>query len=128
LKGDLVERRQKMVRQRAKGLPLNMVVNQLSNEYSRTKQALYKDWRNRKIWIKGILDLDDPETVFFDFYTRHEEIYQMTVMEYYKADNSSAKVGALRLAAFFSGINNIRLSFLNSHFRHCCFLDYPPAC
>ena len=97
MKGELIERRQKMVRQRAKGLPLNIVVNQLSQEYTRTKQALYKDWRNRKTWIKGILDLDDPETVFFDFYARHEEIYQMTVMEYYKADNSSAKIGALRL-------------------------------
>ena len=94
---ELVERRRKMVRKRAKGLPLNIVVNQLSKEYSRTKQALYKDWRNRKTWIKDILELGDSETVFFDFYARHEEIYQMTVMVYYQADNSSAKVGALRL-------------------------------
>ena len=41
--------------------------------------------------------MGDPETVFFDFIARHEEIYQMTVMECYQADNSSARVGALRL-------------------------------
>ena len=39
----LVERRRKMVKQRAKGLPLNMVVSQLSRDYDRTKQALYTD-------------------------------------------------------------------------------------
>jgi len=97
LQEKLLERRREMLRMRSKGLSLNVVVNDLSQKYDRTREALYKDWRRRKAWIKALLDLGDPEAVFLDILARHEDIYRMTVMECLQADNSSAKIGALRL-------------------------------
>ena len=47
--------------------------------------------------MKTIMGLRDPETFFLDVTSSHMEIYKMTVVEYLRADNSNARVGALRL-------------------------------
>jgi hypothetical protein len=86
-----------MLKLRSKGLALNFVVNDLCRKYKVTPQCLYRDWRNRKSWLPDLLDYGDRETVFLDILARHEDIYKMTVREYLQGDNSSARVGALRL-------------------------------
>jgi len=86
-----------MLRLTGKGLALNEVVRDLAAEYGVTRTALYIDWAKRDKWIPIIMDLDDPEKVFYDIAVAHKEIYRMAVKEYLTGDNSSARIGALRL-------------------------------
>lgn len=93
----LLERRQEMLRLKATGLSLAKIINDLSQKYEITVRGLYLDWGNRKRWIKAILSLEDPETFFLDVLATQKQIYKHAFLEYLKADNSSAKIGALRL-------------------------------
>ena len=93
----LLERRQEIRRLRGKGLPLNVIVNDLAPKYEVTPRAIYKDWKNRKHRIKALLSLGDPDAVFLDIVSRHNEIFRIAMVEYLSADNSSAKVGAIKL-------------------------------
>lgn len=93
----LFERRTEMVQLRAKGLPLSYVVNNLMDKYEVSRQALYADWKRRKHWIEILLSIQDPETVFMDLLSRHEEIRKQAILERVKADNSNARIGALNL-------------------------------
>lgn len=93
----LLERRQEMLRLKATGLSLAKIINDISVKYEITTRGLYADWSNRKRWIKAILSLEDPETFFLDVLATHKQIYNRASIEYLKADNSNAKIGALRL-------------------------------
>jgi len=97
MRTNLLERRSEMIKLRSSGLPLSTTVNDLAEKYEVTSRAVYKDWQNRKAWLKTILELKDPETFFLDLLARHEEIYKKAVFEHLKADNSNARVGALNL-------------------------------
>jgi len=94
---NLLTRRQEMLKLKSTGMSLVTIINDLSVKYDITRRGLYLDWGNRKRWIKGILSLEDPETFFLDVLTTQKEIYKHTFLEYLKADNSNAKIGALRL-------------------------------
>ena len=97
MKANLIERRQKMVKLRASGLSLTKVIKDLAAECEVTTRALYYDWKHRKTWLKTILELKDPETFFLDLLSKHKEISRLAMLEYLQADNSNAKIGALRL-------------------------------
>jgi hypothetical protein len=95
---DLIERRLKMVRLRSKGLSLAVVVQDLAAEYGKTPRTLYKDWQNRKNWIKPLLGIEDQEALFLDLLSNHYELRRMVLVEYLKApEGSNARVGCLRL-------------------------------
>lgn len=97
MRANLLERRLEMTKLRNSGLPLSTTVKNLATKYEVTARAIYRDWSNRKIWLKTILELKDPETVFLDLLSRHSQIYKMAVLEHLRADNSNARVGALNL-------------------------------
>ncbi len=97
MRANLLERRLEMVKLRSSGFPLSYTVNNLARKYEVSTRAVYKDYQNRKTWLKGILEMKDPETFFLGLLARHEEIYKKAAFEHLKADNSSARVGALNL-------------------------------
>jgi len=72
-------------------------VNHLAEQYSVTTRAIYKDWKNRKAWLQGLLEVQDPGTFFLDILSNHREIDKLAMLEYAKADNSNARIGALNL-------------------------------
>lgn len=97
MRANLLERRLEMTKLRNNGLPLSSTVKNLADKYEVTTRAIYRDWSNRKTWLKTILGLKDTETFFLDLLSRHNEIYNMAVVERLRADNSNARVGALNL-------------------------------
>jgi len=76
---------------------LAKIINDISQKYNITPRGLYQDWAGRARWIKAILSLKDPELFFLDCLSTHREIYKRASIEYFKGDNSAAKIGALRL-------------------------------
>jgi hypothetical protein len=97
LNENLLKRRTEMLMLSGKGVILGEVVKDLATKYDVSRTALYIDWAKRNKWIPTILELNDPEKVFYDIMVAHKEIYRMGVREYLTADNSNARIGALRL-------------------------------
>lgn len=97
MKTNLIERRQKMLKLKTAGLSLVKVVKDLSRQYDVSMRAIYLDWQNRKTWLPSLLGMRDPETFCLDLLSTHKEIHRLAMMEYFRADNSNAKIGALRL-------------------------------
>jgi len=86
-----------MLKKRGVGLSLVEVVKELSVEYDVSPRTLYYDWRNRKGWMETVLEIEDPEAFFLDLVASHRELRKFAILEYLKGDNSSARIGALRL-------------------------------
>lgn len=93
----LFERRKEMLSKHSSGLSLSENVKELSLKYNITRRALYYDWKIRKHWLPVILGLEDSETVFYELLDQHRELKRLALKEYLQADNSNARVGALRL-------------------------------
>ena len=94
---ETLTRRKELLKNRNLGMNLADNVNLLAAKYDVTKRAVYKDFKNRKAWIPVILQIEDTDTVFLDLLSQHKELYRLCSLEYLKADNSNAKIGALRL-------------------------------
>jgi hypothetical protein len=97
LKPDLLKRRQKMLELHGQGFSLLETVQALEEEFNVTRRTLYDDWRKRSEWAPSLMELGDSKTFFLELLNSHREISRMAVMEYLKGDNSSARIGALRL-------------------------------
>ncbi len=93
----LLERRHEMLKAHIYGVPLADIVKDLAKKYDVSTSFLYRDWRNRKSWIKEVLDIADSGTFFFEVVANHKEIQHLTTVEFSQADNSNARIGALRL-------------------------------
>lgn len=48
-------------------------------------------------WIGEVLDIVDGGPFFLELVASHREIYRLASMEFLQADNSNARIGALRL-------------------------------
>jgi len=93
----VVERRQKLLSLRSRGLSLPEAVKELSTQYGVTTRNIYYDWSRRKTWMEGILDLKDKDVLLLDVIANHKEIYRLASLEYLKAKSENARIGALRL-------------------------------
>jgi hypothetical protein len=93
----LLERRRELIKNKNLGFSLSDVVTALASKYDVTEQAIYNDYRRRKTWLPFLLEIDDPQGFFYDLLAQHREIYRLCSLEFLKADNSNAKIGALRL-------------------------------
>lgn len=102
----LRERRRKMLRLQIKGVSLKDTVKDLAQEYAVTQRALYHDWKFRKRWLKQLLAIEDQETFFHELLASHQEVQRLAMMEYFKGDNSAARIGALRL------VREVNLDFI----------------
>lgn len=92
-----VKRRLDMVKKRSMGLSLQQTVKELQGTYDVSKQWLYQDWKDRHKWLPAILDLSDTKRLYWDLVAFHNQIKEWAVLQYLKADNSNAAIGALRL-------------------------------
>lgn len=97
MKGTLLKRRTNMLKMTAEAYPLVDIVNVLSAEYAVSKQAIYKDWRNRGSWQTQLLELGSLSQLCKDLYATHKQLYTMAVQAYREAEQDTAKIGALRL-------------------------------
>ena len=97
MKQELLEKRSKMLELRAKGWNLKDIVSHLAREHECSKQNLYRDWTRRKQWMSKLLEIDDRDRLYLDILADHKEISRLATSEYLQGDNSSARVGALRL-------------------------------
>ena len=94
---NIVKRRQEMVKRRSMGTSLQVVVKELHEEYGVSKTRLYEDYRCRHKWIPYIMDIKDANLAYWDIMASHQQVKDWAILQYLKADNSSAAIGALRL-------------------------------
>ena len=84
------------------GNSLTDTVKTLAKKYNLTTRALYRDYEVRKQWIPYLLGMQDNETFLQQYFFNHQRFMEMAVKEYLQADNSNARVGALRLLRDFN--------------------------
>ena len=95
----------------SKGSPLNEVVKDLSKEYDVNLRSLYYDYTRRGTWIPFILWSTDQEVFLLDILMDHKRLKGLAELEYLRGDNSSARVGALRL------IRELNRDFIELYFN-----------
>lgn len=93
----LVERRQNLLNLRSRGISLSQAVKELAERYGVSPRQLYYDWKSRGQWMEEMLDVKDKDTFLLDLVSNHKEIYRLASLEYLKAENENARIGALRL-------------------------------
>lgn len=92
----LLVRRTKMLNYVSKGVPLQTIVTDLSTEFKRKPETIYKDYERMATWAPQILTLKDDKLAY-SLVNNIKQIIPNAWYEYTQADNSSAKIGALRL-------------------------------
>jgi len=97
LKGQILERRPKMLTLRSQGVPLKTIIKDFVREYGVSKQALYKDWKKRNQWAREIARLEDP-ALLDELIQGLKQIIPNAWYEYKTNPNPSVKLGALKLA------------------------------
>ena len=97
MQANIVERRRELLKLRSLGVSLPDAVKELASKFDVSARTIYSDWEKRKDWIGLFLDIGDPEAFSLDILSNHRQIYSFAVKEYLSADNSSARIGALRL-------------------------------
>jgi len=66
-------------------------------EYDVSAQALYQDWRKRKMWIRDVVRLGDP-TLIDEMLEGLKQIIPNAWYEYKTNPNPSVKIASLKLA------------------------------
>jgi hypothetical protein len=79
-----------------KGIPFNQIVGDLATKYEVKPDTIYQDWHRRERWINYVTQLDDP-TVINELLQGLRQIIPNAWYEYKQADNTNAKIGALRV-------------------------------
>jgi transcriptional antiterminator len=97
VKLELLERRRELVKELSLGAPLVAVVKVLAQKFGVTTRTIRYDYAKRKHWLPILLEISDPHTFFMDLLADHKELKRLSTLEFLQADNSNAKIGALRL-------------------------------
>jgi len=97
LRTQLLKRRREMLTLSSSGMHLSDFVKELALKYDVSTRAIYYDYKHRSNWIEGLLDIGDPSVFFYELIETHRDIRKKTVKEYLTGDNSSARIGALKL-------------------------------
>lgn len=106
----LYERRRKMLTLLNQGISLSQVVKTLSQEHQISPRALYYDYKKRGSWLPYFIGSENQETFLYELLVEHKRIQGLALVEYRKADNSNARIGALRL------MREINKDFIELHF------------
>jgi len=85
-----------MITLKAQGTKLSNIINDFNQEYKISKQGLYKDWNNREKWAAEVVQIDDP-VLISELVQGLKQIIPNAWYEYTQGDNTSAKIGALKL-------------------------------
>jgi hypothetical protein len=91
----IANRRKELLIESSRG-NLGEAIKDLAVKYSISEDTLYKDWALRDQWINEIITIDDP-TLAKKYFMGLEEVIQEAKWMIKQADNSNAKVGALRI-------------------------------
>jgi len=98
MEGEVLDRRREMLELRGKGMNPGEVATTISDKYGIERRSVLQDWSRRGTWLDEVAGLDDLSIVLmeslYNMRRRARDAYYL----YMTADNSSAKVGALRLA------------------------------
>jgi hypothetical protein len=92
----LLDRRTEMLQQDAKGIPLKLIVQDLSPKYNRSEKQMYSDWERRKKWIPQIVQLNDP-TLVHKFLEGARSVLPKAWLLLQDTENDFVKLGALKL-------------------------------
>jgi len=93
----MVEERQKeLLRLTLKGNKPSDAVSDISEKFDVTERTVWEDWNNRNEWLQNIITLQESDkllrSLLFEMRVVREELWKT----YEEADNSNARVGALR--------------------------------
>jgi len=86
-----------MLTLKSQGAKLGTIVNDFTEEYKVSKQALYKDWNKREQWASDVCELDEP-ALLTELVHGLKQVIPNAWYEYKTNPNPSVKLGALKLA------------------------------
>jgi len=92
----LLERRTKMLNHLSKQIPIGAIAQDLAREYGVSVDAIYQDHHRLVQWAPHILQLHD-DALAYELVNNIKQVIPNAWFEYKQADNSNAKIGALRL-------------------------------
>jgi len=92
----LLQRRTEMLNLLCKGVSFNQIVEDFATKYNVKPATIYQDWHRRQRWMSYITQLNDP-TVINELLQGLRQIIPNAWYEYKQADNTNAKIGALRV-------------------------------
>jgi hypothetical protein len=101
MNAELLHRREQLLQRMTKGMTLKDVAEQMTKDvadpYEREKQVnvIRRDWSNRSRWMTNVVRLSDG-TFLTELVAGMNEAMKCCWVEYYRAKNPSAKIGALR--------------------------------
>jgi hypothetical protein len=101
LNAELLDRRETLLRHMVKGARLKDVAEEMTKDVSdlvdRKKQisAICRDWERRERWIENVVRLNDM-SYLTELIAGMSEAMRRCWVEYATADNSNARIGALR--------------------------------
>jgi len=80
----------------SKGVPIGNMVAEFASEYEVSKEAIYVDYHRLSQWAPQILQVRD-DSLAYELVNNIKQVIPNAWHEYVTADNSNAKIGALRL-------------------------------
>ena len=98
---NLLRRRETLLKLMTRGVSLQVAAEEMTKEltdpYERQKQinTIRRDWANRKHWLDNIVRLSDS-TVLAEIIAGLNEVVARAWVEYFRSDDSAARIGALR--------------------------------
>jgi hypothetical protein len=88
-----------MMRDIVLGVEKPEIFRSLSVEYGVSYHAIYTDYKRRDTWQSDILDIKDSRTLALDLVALLNWLKRRGVLEVLSADNSNARIGAIRTVA-----------------------------
>lgn len=92
----LLERRTKTLNYLSKGIEPITIIRDFSKEYRVSEYAIRKDIERLPQWAPQVLQLKD-DSLAFELANNIKQVIPNAWAEYLKGDNSSARIGALRV-------------------------------
>ena len=92
----LLERRTKMLNYLSKQIPIGTIASDLATEYNVSLDAIYQDHHRLVQWAPQVLQLQN-DALAYELVNNIKQVIPNAWYEYKQADNSNARIGALRL-------------------------------
>ena len=96
MKIELLERRTKTLNYLSKGIESSVIVRDFAREFKVSEHAIRKDIQRLPNWAPQVLQLED-DSLAYELANNIKQVIPNAWAEYLKADNSNARIGALRV-------------------------------
>ncbi len=94
---ELLKRRTEMLDSVCKGFHPAQVISQMAEKYKVSQRCLWSDWERRDKWVPMLLSLEKYAEFTETAEMKLNAVQKAAWSTYTRADNDSARVGALRL-------------------------------